>query len=43
MNISVDLFMKSLPIMAKGWLGVFIVTLAIMAVVVILNKATDRK
>lgn len=32
-----DLFLASLPILIKGWLGVFIVTAAIIIVVMLIN------
>ena len=32
-----DLFLASLPILLKGWLGVFIVTTAIIIVVMLIN------
>lgn len=32
-----DLFLASLPILIKGWLGVFIVTTAIIIAVMLIN------
>ena len=43
MNISVDKLMDALPIMGKGMLGIFVVTCVIIAMVLILNVATNRK
>ena len=39
----VDLFMDALPIMGTGYLGIFIVTIVIIAVVSLLNKFTSGK
>ena len=36
-------FVKNLPYMGKGMLGIFIVTLAIILTVTILNKVTTKK
>ena len=36
-----DTFKEALPVIWKGWLGVFVVTAVIIAVVVILNKISD--
>ena len=41
LSFSTDNLMKALPIMGKGMLGIFIVTLAIIAVVVILNSTIN--
>ena len=38
----VDLFMEALPIMAYGYLGIFIVTGVIIGIVTILAKLTNR-
>ena len=38
MNLNVNAFMETLPIMAKGMLGIFAVTAVIIAAVIILNK-----
>ena len=43
MSINVQAFLDSLSIMGMGMVGIFIVTLIIIAVVEILNKATNRK
>lgn len=43
MSINVDAFLKTLPIMGKGMLGIFIVTLVIILVITILNKITTSK
>ena len=43
MGINIQAFLDSLPIMGLGMVGIFIVTLIIIAVVEILNKATNRK
>ena len=43
MNLNVDLFLQTLPVMAKGLAGIFIVTLVIVLGIVILNKATARR
>lgn len=42
-EISIDKFMDSLPIMGKGMLGIFLVTLVIVGVVYLLNTATRPK
>lgn len=42
MTINVDAFLKTLPIMGKGMLGIFIVTLVIILVITILNKVTSN-
>ena len=38
----VDLLMEALPVMGIGYLGIFIVTGIIIAVVTLLNKWTSR-
>jgi len=38
----VDLLMEALPIMGTGYLGIFIVTGVIIAIVTLLRKMTDR-
>ena len=38
----VDLLMEALPIMGTGYLGIFIVTGIIIAVVGLLRKFTDK-
>lgn len=38
----IDLLMKALPVMGTGYLGIFIVTLAIIAVVTVLNKIGSK-
>lgn len=43
MNIDFDKFLVSLPIMAKGMLGIFVVTAVIILTIVILNKASSSK
>jgi len=43
MTINVQGFLDSLPIMGLGMVGIFIVTLIIIAVVEILNKTTTKK
>lgn len=39
----VDLLMEALPVMGTGYLGVFIVTGIIIAVVALLNQFTSGK
>ena len=39
----VDLLMEALPIMATGYVGIFIVTGVIIGVVSLLTKLTDKK
>ena len=39
----VDLLLEALPIMGTGYLGIFIVTGVIIAVVGLLRKLTDKK
>lgn len=43
MEFSIDNFLAALPLMGKGMLGIFIVTLVIVAVVYILNYFTRPK
>ena len=38
----VDLLMEALPVMGVGYLGIFIVTGIIIAVVTLLNKFTNK-
>ena len=38
--LNVPLFLSTLPYMAKGLAGIFLVTLVIMLCIVVLNKAT---
>ena len=38
----IDLLLEALPIMGIGYLGIFIVTGVIIAVVTLLRKMTDR-
>ena len=40
--INVQAFLDSLPIMGMGMVGIFIVTIIIIAVVSLLNKITSR-
>ena len=40
MNINVDAFMKTLPIIGTGMLGIFIVTAVIVLMIGLLNKIT---
>ncbi len=40
--MNVDLLMEALPVMGIGYLGIFIVTGVIIAVVSILRKLTDK-
>jgi hypothetical protein len=37
-----DLLMEALPVMGTGYLGIFIVTGVIIAVVTLLTKLTDK-
>ncbi len=43
MEISVEKFMNSLPIMGMGMLGIFLVTLVIIAVIALMNLLTNRE
>lgn len=43
MKIDVQALLESLPYMGKGMLGIFIVTIAIILTVMILNKVTSKK
>jgi len=45
MNLSFDInaFLATIPIMAKGMLGIFVVTLIIIAVMIILNKLASSE
>ena len=40
MQINVEAFLDSLPIMGIGMAGIFVVTIIIVAVVTLLNKCT---
>ena len=40
--MNVELFMNALPIIGVGYLGIFIVTGVIIAVVALLNKLTRK-
>lgn len=40
MNINVELFLETLPIMAKGLIGIFAVTGVIILSILLLNKLT---
>ena len=42
-NFDPDMFMAALGIMGKGMLGIFIVIVAIWALVALLNKVTKNK
>ena len=41
--MNVELFMQTLPYMAKGMLGIFAVTLVLVACILLLNRLTSRK
>ena len=41
--LRVDLLLEALPVMGTGYLGIFIVTGVIIAVVTLLNKFTSSK
>ncbi len=45
MNFAIDVnaFLATLPIMGKGMLGIFVVTIIIIAVMLILNASTGAK
>lgn len=43
MQLNVEYFLNSLPLMGKGMLGIFIVTAVIILLVAGLNKATSPK
>lgn len=43
MTISVENFINSLPVIGKGYLGVFVVTALIIATVYLLNAVTSDK
>lgn len=43
MNINWDLFLQTLPIMAKGLVGIFAVTAVIILGIVLLNLLTAPK
>ncbi len=43
MKFDVQNLLNTLPYMGKGMLGIFIVTLAIILTVTILNKVTSKK
>ena len=37
-----NLFLETLPIMGKGMLGIFIVTLVIIGIIELLNRLPDK-
>ena len=39
----IDLLMEALPVMGTGYLGIFIVTVVIIAVVSLLSKLGNKK
>jgi hypothetical protein len=41
--MNIKAFVDTLPIMGKGMLGIFVVTIIIIAAMVILNSATGNK
>lgn len=43
MNLNIDAFMNSLPLMGKGMLGIFVVTIVIILMIALLNKVTSTK
>ena len=43
MNLNIDAFMNSLPLMGKGMLGIFVVTIVIILMIALLNKVTSVK
>lgn len=43
MKLDFDAFLDTLPVMAKGMAGIFIVTCAIVLSMVILNKLATKK
>lgn len=43
MNITPEALAVTLPIMAKGMLGIFAVTAVIICIVAVLNAATSKK
>ena len=43
MNLNIDAFLNSLPLMGKGMLGIFVVTLVIILMISLLNKLTASK
>jgi len=43
MNLNIDAFLNSLPMMGKGLLCIFVVTLVIILMITLLNKLTAPK
>ena len=43
MNYNIDAFLNSLPMMGKGMLGIFVVTIVIILMIALLNKVTAAK
>ena len=43
MSINLQAFLDSLPIMGMGMVGIFIVTIAIILTVTVLNATTNKK
>ena len=40
MELNVELFMQTLPMMGKGMLGIFIVTIVLILGILVMNKVT---
>ena len=43
MNLNIDAFLNSLPMMGKGMLGIFAVTIVIILMIDLINKVTAAK
>lgn len=43
MHIDIPAFVRSMRLMAEGWLGVFVVMAVIIAVIVLLNRLTGGR
>ena len=41
--MNVELFLETLPIMLKGMVGIFAVTIVIILIMTLLNKVTSKK
>ena len=43
MELNVELFMQTLPMMGKGMLGIFLVTVVLILGILLMNKVTSGR
>jgi hypothetical protein len=43
MELNIELFMQTLPMMGKGMLGIFIVTVVLILGILLMNKLTSGR